>query len=201
VLRMSCHALRQLNRQGLRDVRMSVNVSHNQFRNPAFPDTLAAALKDTGVDPSCIELEITESVAMEEPEFVSTLLSRLKKTGVSISIDDFGTGYSSLSQLRVLPVDRLKIDRAFVTGLNETEQSSLIARMVVDLGRSLGLEVIAEGIEFEAEAQALRSLGCMLGQGYLYARPMEMTDLQKWLAHRIPEFTAREDSTDESTAT
>lgn len=181
VLRMACHTLRQLNKPGRAPLRMSVNVSHIQFRNHAFPEMLAAALEDTGVDPSRIELEITESVAMEEPDFIVALLARLKRMGVSIAIDDFGTGYSSLSQLRQLPVDRLKLDRAFVMGLSDSDQGGRIAATVVELGRNLNLTIIAEGIEEEGEARVLRELGCHEGQGYLYARPMELPALKEWM--------------------
>ncbi|HSV51978.1 MAG TPA: EAL domain-containing protein [Burkholderiaceae bacterium] len=184
VLRMACHELRQLNTLGLKNLRMSVNVSQNQFRHPEFLDKLAAALADTGVDPAFLELEITESVAMEDPDFIIDLLARVKKTGVSIAIDDFGTGYSSLSRLRQLPVDRLKIDRAFVAELSRSVESGHIAAMVVELGRNLNLTVIAEGIETEVEAQALRALGCHEGQGYLYAKPMEPADLRVWISAR-----------------
>jgi diguanylate cyclase (GGDEF)-like protein len=184
VLRMACHELKQLNAIGLKDLRMSVNVSHNQFRHPDFLAKLSAALADTGVNPACVELEITESIAMEDPDFIVELLARVKKTGVSIAIDDFGTGYSSLSRLRQLPVDRLKIDRAFVAELSRSVESGHIAAMVVELGRNLKLTVIAEGIETEVEAQALRGLGCHEGQGYLYARPMEPADLRAWIAAR-----------------
>jgi EAL domain-containing protein (putative c-di-GMP-specific phosphodiesterase class I) len=163
---------------------MSVNVSHNQFRHPDFLAKLSAALADTGVNPACVELEITESIAMEDPDFIVELLARVKKTGVSIAIDDFGTGYSSLSRLRQLPVDRLKIDRAFVAELSRSVESGHIAAMVVELGRNLKLTVIAEGIETEVEAVALRGLGCHEGQGYLYARPMEPADLRAWIAAR-----------------
>ncbi|MFZ4285953.1 putative bifunctional diguanylate cyclase/phosphodiesterase [Variovorax sp. HJSM1_2] len=181
VMRMACHTLRQLNKAGRPPLRMSVNVSHIQFRNHAFPEMLAAALEDTGVDPSCVELEITESVAMEEPDFIVALLTRLKRMGVSIAIDDFGTGYSSLSQLRQLPVDRLKLDRAFVMGLSDSDHGGRIAATVVELGRNLNLTTIAEGIEEEGEARVLHELGCHEGQGYLYARPMELPALKEWI--------------------
>jgi diguanylate cyclase (GGDEF)-like protein len=184
VLRMACHTLRQLNKPGRAPLRMSVNVSHIQFRHHAFPEMLAAALEDTGVDPSRIELEITESVAMEDPNQIVALLARLKRMGVSIAIDDFGTGYSSLSQLRQLPVDRLKLDRAFVMGLSDSDQGGQggrIAATVVELGRNLNLTIIAEGIEEEGEARVLRELGCHEGQGYLYARPMELPALKEWM--------------------
>jgi diguanylate cyclase len=184
VLRMACHELKQLNALGLQNLRMSVNVSHNQFRHPEFLDKLAAALADTSVNPASVELEITESVAMEDPEFIIELLARVKKTGVSIAIDDFGTGYSSLSRLRQLPVDRLKIDRAFVAELSRGAEGGHIAAMVVELGRNLNLTVIAEGIEQESEAQALRQLGCHEGQGYLYAKPLEPADLRAWISAR-----------------
>ncbi len=184
VLRMACQELLRLQASGLPDLRMSVNVSQSQFRHAGFLDKLKAALVDTGVDPQYLELEITESVAMEDPDFMLETLALIKGMGISIAIDDFGTGYSSLSHLRQLPVDRLKIDRTFVAELNSTVLGGHIAAMVIELGRNLRMTVIAEGIEDENQATILRKMGCHEGQGYLYARPMPAPDLVDWLPLR-----------------
>jgi diguanylate cyclase len=184
VLRMACHELVRLQTMGLNNLRMSVNVSQIQFRHPEFLEKLNAALLDTGIKPNCLELEITESVAMEDAEFMLETLHLVRELGISIAIDDFGTGYSSLSQLRLLPIDRLKIDRAFVMELQKDLSGGHIASMVIELGRNLKLTVIAEGIEEESQAEALRQLGCHEGQGYLYAKPMTPPLLKEWLTER-----------------
>lgn len=184
VLRSACHELSRLQSAGWSDLRMSVNVSLIQFRHPAFLDKLRAALQDTGIEPAKLELEITESVAMEDANFILDTLTAIKTLGVSIAIDDFGTGYSSLSQLRQLPVDRLKIDRVFVRELNQEVQGGHIANMVVELGRNLGMTVIAEGVEDEQQAKALQAMGCHEAQGFLYAHPLPMPELEEWLLMR-----------------
>lgn len=184
VLRVSCHELVRLQAMGLPDLRMSVNVSQIQFRHPEFLEKLNAALLDTGINPKCLELEITESVAMEDPAFILETLHMVRELGISIAIDDFGTGYSSLSHLRQLPIDRLKIDRAFVTELNQEVSGGHIASMVIELGRNLKLTVIAEGIEEESQAHTLLRLGCHEGQGYLYAKPLTAVQLKEWLQNR-----------------
>ncbi len=184
VLRVSCLELARLQTLGMPDLRMSVNVSQIQFRHPGFLDKLRSALNDTGINPKCLELEITESVAMEDPDFMLETLHKVRKMDISIAIDDFGTGYSSLSHLRQLPIDRLKIDRAFVTELNSAVMGGHIASMVIELGRNLNLTVIAEGIEEEEQAQTLLKMGCHEGQGYLYAKPMVAPDLVQWIKSR-----------------
>ena len=184
VLRVSCMELARLQALGLPDLRMSVNVSQIQFRHPEFLEKLRSALTDTGINPKCLELEITESVAMEDPDFMLETLHKVRKMDISIAIDDFGTGYSSLSHLRQLPIDRLKIDRAFVTELNSAVLGGHIASMVIELGRNLNLTVIAEGIEKEEQAQTLLRMGCHEGQGYLYAKPMTAPHLVQWIQAR-----------------
>lgn len=184
VLRVACHELVRLQAMGLPDLRMSVNVSQIQFRHPEFLEKLRAAIVETGINPTCLELEITESVAMDDPDFMLETLHKIRKMEISIAIDDFGTGYSSLSHLRQLPIDRLKIDRAFVTELNNAVLGGHIASMVIELGRKLNLTVIAEGIEEEFQAQTLLSMGCHEGQGYLYAKPMVSSQLVQWVQDR-----------------
>jgi EAL domain-containing protein (putative c-di-GMP-specific phosphodiesterase class I) len=126
-------------------------------------------------------LEVTESVAMTGADHVREVLSRLKALGVTIAIDDFGTGFSSLSYLDRLPVDRLKIDKSFVSTINGNTEGARIAEMVVDLGRKLGLTVIAEGVETAPQAGLLQRVGCHEGQGYLYGRPLPAEGLLDWL--------------------
>ena len=181
VLRSACAELVRLRAAGHRDFTMSVNVSQVQFRHPMFLQMLGAALADTGAPPAFVELEITESMAMEEPALLIEKLAEVKRTGVSIAIDDFGTGFSSLSYLQRLQIDRLKIDRAFVTEITHSARGSSIAEMVIQLGRNLGLSVVAEGVEDERQAHILQALGCPMGQGFLFARPMPPQALLTWL--------------------
>lgn len=183
VLREACAELMRLRAAGHLDFTMSINVSQVQFRHPHFIDMLRRALHETGAPPERIELEITESMAMEEPDLLIERLAEIKRTGVSIAIDDFGTGFSSLSYLQRLQVDRLKIDRAFVTEITGSARGSSIAEMVIELGRNLGLSIIAEGVEDERQAQILQSLGCPLAQGYLFARPLAPQALLEWLGN------------------
>ena len=181
VMRTACNQLNKLRSLGYDDFRMAVNVSMAQFRHPGFIDMLARSLQDCGVHGQNIELEITESMAMEDADLVLRVLADIKQLGFSVAIDDFGTGFSSLSQLRQLQVDRLKIDRAFVQEAQSSTAGSTIAQMVVNLGRGLGLTVIAEGIETEAQRQYLIGLGCHEGQGWLFAKPMPAEELEAWM--------------------
>jgi diguanylate cyclase (GGDEF)-like protein len=190
VMRTACRELVDLRKAGHQDFMMSINVSQVQFRHPLFLDMLKRALEDTGAPPQNIELEITESMAMEEPDLLIKMLGQIKQTGVSIAIDDFGTGFSSLSYLQRLQIDRLKIDRAFVTEITGSARGSSIAEMVIQLGRNLGLAVIAEGVEDERQAQILQTLGCPLAQGFLFARPMTAAALDSWLSNDALEGAA-----------
>ena len=182
VLRQACAELMRLRAAGYLDFTMSINVSQVQFRHPGFLDMLRRALLETGAPPERVELEITESMAMEEPDLLIERLASIKRTGVSIAIDDFGTGFSSLSYLQRLQVDRLKIDRAFVTEITGSARGSSIAEMVIELGRNLGLSIIAEGVEDERQAQILQALGCPLAQGFLFSRPLAPEALLEWLS-------------------
>jgi diguanylate cyclase len=181
VMREACMELVRLRTLGHNDFTMAINVSQAQFRHPLFLETLRKILDETQAPPTSIELEITESMAMEEPETLMRMLDQIKQTGVTIAIDDFGTGFSSLSFLQQLHVDKLKIDRAFVTEITNSSRGSSIAEMVVQLGRNLDLAVIAEGVEDETQAGILNKLGCPLGQGYLFAKPMTPDLLTEWL--------------------
>jgi EAL domain-containing protein (putative c-di-GMP-specific phosphodiesterase class I) len=150
---------------------MSVNLSARQFVQPDLVDQVDAILSETGMDPTLLELEITESVVMDQSEVGIRTLSRLRDMGVRLVLDDFGTGYSSLAYLKHLPLDTIKIDRTFVAGL-ESEADRSIVDAVIGLAHGLRISVVAEGIETEAQFETLRAMGCDIGQGYLFARPL-----------------------------
>ncbi|GAB2877512.1 EAL domain-containing protein [Uliginosibacterium flavum] len=181
VLRMSCFQQAELSRHGYKNLSMAINVSVGQFRHPRFLASLQGALADSGVDPRLIELEITESMAMEEADLLAKVLDSIKALGVRIAVDDFGTGFSSLSYLQRLQVDRLKIDRAFVAEICKSERGRRIPEVVIQLGHKLGLTVMAEGVEEKEQADLLLELGCEDAQGFHYARPMEPQQLIDWL--------------------
>jgi len=187
VLRMACFQQAEISRKGFPGVSMAINISVAQFRHPRFIASVQSALADSGVDPRLIELEITESVAMEEIDFLSHTLETVKALGVRVAVDDFGTGFSSLSYLQRLQVDRLKIDRGFITDIATDERARRIPELVIELGHKLGLSVIAEGVETQAQADTLKSLGCDDAQGYLYSRAVEPQILLEWLTHGSPE--------------
>lgn len=155
------------------DVWMSVNLSAVQLKDPALMQRVGAALRDSGLQPRSLMLELTESTAMENPTGIKSLLMQLRSTGVRISVDDFGTGYSSLAHLRQFPIDTLKIDRSFVRGIETRQDSAAIVGTLTDMAQQLGLEVVAEGIENEHQLTLLRSLRCHAAQGFLFARPLD----------------------------
>ncbi|MCC7226128.1 MAG: EAL domain-containing protein [Burkholderiaceae bacterium] len=157
---------------------IAVNVSAMQFHQPGFVDKVIAALERTGARPQALKLELTESLLVTQMEWVVGKMSTLKARGVRFSLDDFGTGFSSLYYLKRLPLDQLKIDQGFVANILIDPNDRAIASMVVALGSSLGLQVIAEGVETEAQRDALRNLGCGFYQGYLFGRPMAVDALE-----------------------
>ena len=176
----ACELMKQLIDSGLAPQRMAVNVSVEQFKCPDFFESVMSALERTRLDGKYLELEITESVAMLGSSRVKEQLIKLREQGIAIAIDDFGTGYSSLSYLEQLPLDRMKIDKAFVRqlGLNGSPR---IAEMIVELGQTMGLKVLAEGIEDRVAWDALQAMGCNEGQGYFISKPLEPAHLLTWL--------------------
>ncbi|MBA2778893.1 bifunctional diguanylate cyclase/phosphodiesterase [Billgrantia kenyensis] len=160
---------------------MAVNISPLQFQQPEFVGRLETILAATGARPERLKLEITESLFMEEPDAVRDTMLRIKALGVRFSLDDFGTGYSSLSYLNRLPLDQLKIDQSFVRTLFEDNANAVICASVIDLGRNLGLEVIAEGVETEEHRDWLENKGCHAYQGYLFGRPLPLGELEPLL--------------------
>jgi len=154
-------------------VRVSVNLSAKQLGHPGIVDEVRTALREAGLSPSCLALEISESVLMASVESSAALLLELRKLGVELHMDDFGTGYSSLSYLPRLPLQGIKVDRSFVHRIGGRRIDLDIVRSIVDLARTLSLEVIAEGVETVAQRERLIAFGCELGQGDLFAKPLE----------------------------
>lgn len=185
VLEESCLRLKELQELNMEGLRIAVNISVPQFRDPNFVSQVMKIITANKVCPSQIELEITESVAMDEPNIVVESLKALKEFGVSIAIDDFGTGFSSMSYLQQLPLDRLKVDRAFVKDIGEGK-SSFFAETIITLGKKLGLETIAEGLENLEQVNYMQSLGCDEGQGFLYAKPMPFEELVEFIKNYRP---------------
>jgi diguanylate cyclase (GGDEF)-like protein len=184
VLTEACQALARWRAGvlGTRPFFMAVNLSARQFTQPDLVKQVVTTLRRENMEACDLKLEITESVLMEHPESAMLKLRGLRELGVSIGIDDFGTGYSSLSYLQRFPIDTLKVDRAFVSGMEE-QGNRVIVRTVVSLAHNLGYDVVAEGIETAAQLEELTGLGCDLGQGFLYARPMEESRLVALLGH------------------
>ncbi len=181
VLGEACRQSVKWTQAGHHDLRVAVNLSALQFQQPRLAESVAMVIQRSGADPRNIELEITENIAMNQEEEVLDTLQQLRNIGVSLAIDDFGTGYSSLSYLQQFPVNRLKIDQSFVRGPAAGSDLS-IARAIVAMGTSLGLEVIAEGVETADQRSRLQDCGCSEGQGYHFARPALPEDLAPALA-------------------
>jgi len=161
---------------------ISVNVSIRQLTDGRFAEWLAKLLERTRFPASMLTLEVTESVLMDEVAPISTGFSRVRAQGVKVAIDDFGTGYSSLARLQGLPVDVIKLDRAFVAGVDVRAEARDMATAILHLSAAIGADMIAEGIETEAEAATLVDLGYTMAQGYLFGRPMPLADLSRLIA-------------------
>jgi diguanylate cyclase len=170
--------------EGLPAVPVAVNLSARQFLQGDVVATIERLLRGAGIGAEALELELTESVSMADPERSLAIMHRLKTLGVTLSIDDFGTGYSSFSYLKRLPIDKLKIDRSFVHDMVHNADSRAIVQAIVAMAHRLNLRVVAEGVELEAQAGALRDSGCDQAQGFLYARPLDPRDAGRYLAVR-----------------
>jgi diguanylate cyclase (GGDEF)-like protein/PAS domain S-box-containing protein len=175
VLEESCRQLRRWQEQfpTCPPLRMSVNLSAKQFTLPDLVERIEQALRESGLDPGCLKLEITESVLMENSATAVEMLKRLRAVGVGLSIDDFGTGYSSLSYLHRFPASALKIDRSFVSRLSDNDENAELVRTIITLARTLGMKVVAEGVETARQLAQLRALECDHGQGYYFSKPMD----------------------------
>jgi diguanylate cyclase (GGDEF)-like protein/PAS domain S-box-containing protein len=173
---------------GLPPVNIAINVSPVQFRQRAFASQLAATVADSGIDPECLQIEVTESMVMDNlPQTIATL-HKIRSMGIHIALDDFGTGYSSLSYLSSLPLDKLKIDRSFISQIGTHLPSQSITEAIIALGRSLNLKVVGEGIESEQAWEYLRDHGCDQGQGYLFSKPLPANEFESWYRDHLRQY-------------
>ena len=189
VLRTACEQKRIWQNDGFRSLRVSVNLSARQFHYVNMVDMVMSILRQTGIDPTSLDLEITESTIMEHLEDTTETLRRLKEMGCHITIDDFGTGYSSLTYLKTFPIDMLKIDRSFVRDIVTDADDRAITQAIISMAHSLKLEVVAEGVEEKAQLEILKSQGCDILQGYLFSKPLpanEVINILEQTAVRIP---------------
>jgi EAL domain-containing protein (putative c-di-GMP-specific phosphodiesterase class I) len=184
VLREACRQAQAWRRAGLSDLTMSVNLSALQFRRVGLAETVAEVLRESGLPPHLLELELTESILLQDAENNLDLVHQLKALGVRLSIDDFGTGYSSLSYLKRFAVDRLKIDRSFVRDISSDPDNAAIVRAVIQLARGLRLGIIAEGVETAEQLAFLSEEGCQEVQGYLFSRALAPKDFEAFLRDR-----------------
>ncbi|AKJ99088.1 MULTISPECIES: GGDEF and EAL domain-containing protein [Pseudomonas] len=182
VLQEACQQARTWQDQGMRPLYLSVNVSAIDFRQRGFVEGIARTLKETGLDPTQLELEITESVLMQNIDTTVAILKAIKQLGVRLAIDDFGTGYSSLSYLQKFPVDVLKIDQSFVGDLSIDSNDAKLVSTIISLGKGLNLHIIAEGVETLAQLDFLRAHQCEEAQGYYFSKPVEPHAFAQWMA-------------------
>jgi diguanylate cyclase (GGDEF)-like protein len=181
VLKGACKQNKLWQEMGLAPVRMAVNVSVKQLLNSQFVNTVIQVLDETRLDPQYLELEVTENIAIQESEYMIGVLSRLKALGISLAIDDFGMEYSSLSRIKLLPIDRIKIDMHFISGIQNSQKDRAIVDVIIRLAKELKLSVIAEGVEKEEELQYLKTKLCDEVQGYYFYKPLAKEDVQKLL--------------------
>ena len=189
ILREACRQARAWHEAGFTPMPIAVNVSASEFRSKGFVDGVAIVLRETELAAPYLELEVTESVLMEDTQSTTAVLYALKDIGVRIAIDDFGTGYSSLSQLSRFPIDTLKIDRSFVDGITAAGHDATIINAVIGLGRSLNQHVVAEGVETEQQLALLRRQQCVEGQGYYFSRPVEAPAIHRPVTPRARRAT------------
>jgi EAL domain-containing protein (putative c-di-GMP-specific phosphodiesterase class I) len=177
VLQTACAQFSRWRREGLALPGFSINLSARQFRDPALSDKVRQALRAHDLDPGCLELELTESCVMDDPEASISILREFKEMGVRVAVDDFGIAYSSLGYLKRLPIDRLKIDRSFVRDIPDDVDDAAITATIIAMAHNLGLQVIAEGVETRQQLEFLRLKSCDELQGYLFSRPLSGRDL------------------------
>jgi EAL domain-containing protein (putative c-di-GMP-specific phosphodiesterase class I) len=181
VIDRACRQMAQWREEGLGDVQVSINLSAVQLRDEGLVEALRDSLEQHRILPGMLELEITESTLMHSVESYLPKLVAIRALGVKLSIDDFGTGYSSLNYLNRFPLDRLKIDRSFIHDMLDDPTDLAITRAIIGLGHTLGLRVVAEGVETQQEVNILRGAGCDELQGYFFAKPLAATQLSAWV--------------------
>lgn len=174
----ACRQSKEWQDKGMSPVKISVNMSQAQFYRTDVYATISAALAETGLDPKWLEVEVTETMAMQDIDRTISVLGKIRELGVSVSMDDFGSGYSSLSSLKTLPLDILKIDRSLVCDLDDNKVSKQITNAIVELGKAMKLVVLAEGVETRGQIDFLTEIGCDLAQGYFYSKPRPAKDIE-----------------------
>jgi EAL domain-containing protein (putative c-di-GMP-specific phosphodiesterase class I) len=189
VLQQACRDTQQLSQEFGHELRIAVNLSPKQFRFTDLPALVTTTLEQSGLPARQLELEITESMAMEDVNHSIQTMEQLNAMGITLAIDDFGTGYSSLAYLKRFPVQILKIDRAFVSELEQNQDDAIIASTICSMGHQLGLKLVAEGIETQGQLEFLRQQGCHCGQGFLIARPLPYAALRQFLSQSQIEIT------------
>lgn len=183
----ACRQGSKWQKMGLLPITISVNMSQAQFVRTDVYGTVVHALAETGFDPHCLEIEVTETMAMTDVDYTVAVLNRIHNLGVSISMDDFGTGYSSLASLKTIPFDVLKIDRSLVCDVNDNDTSRRITSAIVAMGKALKMIVLAEGVETNEQSRLLTDLGCDLAQGYYYSKPCPASEIEEMLkTHHSP---------------
>jgi EAL domain-containing protein (putative c-di-GMP-specific phosphodiesterase class I) len=181
VFENSCKNLAKLHEQGFDDLSISVNVSAAQLKDPEFISFVETTLQAFNVEARYVDIEITETLAMEDIEYCISIIDGLKQVGVHVSLDDFGTGYSSLAYLQRMNLDRIKVDRSFVMQIGQSLTSERIIRSIINLGKQLELDILAEGIETADQENFLKNVNCDSAQGYRFAKPMDYESLLQWL--------------------
>ena len=178
VFKAACQHLHQWHQQGWLELTVNVNLSVRQFSCPTLLADIDRILAETGVNPAYLKLEITESAIMDNATTAIALTKQLRSRQIQISIDDFGTGYSSLGYLHCFPVNSLKIDKSFVSELQTDDRNYSVVKTIIALADQLGLTAVAEGIETQEQLQLLQKLGCQLGQGYLFSKPLLVSEIE-----------------------
>jgi EAL domain-containing protein (putative c-di-GMP-specific phosphodiesterase class I) len=196
VLKSACSQARKWQDEGLPPVSIAVNVSAVQFRQENFPQTIEKVLRETGLDPKYLELELTESLLLSNADVMFSVLQQLTVMGVRLAIDDFGTGYSSLSYLKRFPVSKLKIDGSFIRDVALHQDDAAITIAIISMAKSLKLKVVAEGVENEAQLSFLRGQGCDGIQGYHFSKPLELCKVEDYLRTEYPDAKMTPQSTE-----
>jgi len=186
VLREACMQLKQWQGKGMTNIRMSVNLSALQFLDKDLVEHIQAILAETGLNADCLDLEVTESMSMESPADTIAIMQLLAEGGMTLSIDDFGTGYSSLAYLKLFPIHTLKIDRSFVKDIETDTNDADICDVTVLLAHKMGLNVVAEGVETEAQLKFLLSIGCNKIQGFLISKPLPADKVMDFFSNYVP---------------
>src|SRR5690606_26516093 len=168
----ACQEVKQWHDNGYPTLKIAINLAARHFEDELLTNDLSIMLKESGINPKNVEIELTEGTLIEGSQKVINTLNEIKKLGVSIAIDDFGTGYSSLTYLKKFPVDKLKIDRTFIHDILTNEKNKALVKAIIAMANSLEIKILAEGIETEAQLKILKELGCKLGQGFFYSKPI-----------------------------